>query len=1644
MEPPTGGITHTNTTFSTRSFISRSSFSLSKKGGGDGAEREPKGPLGLTTLYIPASENPPVADLIFVHGLNGGSHSTWRRGNSAECFWPRAWLPEDDAFRDVRIHTFGYPSGVTRESIINISDIARSLLASVKDSPSMNLKSKQPPLIFVAHSMGGLVVKKAYILGSREPEFKPVVDRVCSIFFLATPHQGAAIAQTLSRLTAMIGHRPFVEDLFPQSPLIQSISEDFPRVCSNIQLFSFYETRPMNVGVNKMLIVEKSSSVMNLANERRTFLDADHRNVAMYSTPDDPSYVSVRNALATVISFQRDTSRLQIRTAAQEDQDALDRFLGVSDGPEDDMMIQESIKLPGSCEWLTSKSYYQSWKGSMDSSFLWLRGRPGAGKSVLSSHIIGDLRIQGLDCCFFFFQARDNVKSTANGCLRSMAWQMAKLHPGIHDRLKAVMSDWRDSPIDKVDPHSVWRKVFLSGILKVKLNRPQFWVIDAMDECRNAADMLTFLTRIQEHWPLSVLVTSRDTMDAHQKGANPKIDIRSYTILEQDSLQDISLLLKANLPSLPCPGSDKWRTPEQIASAILDRSRGCFLWASIICSELRQVTSEREITKVIESTPSNMDAVYSEILAKMETARFGRATAKAIIAWTTYAFRPLSVAEIQTPIEMDINDKIDDVQRAISRCCGSLVYVDQYEKVQLVHSTAREYFTRKGAESDFILTKAEGHRRLAIVCLRFLLQDSQRTPIRSRRLGSENETGQVGHGRAPSPQPPPENPDPFTDYASNFLFQHLNHVRSNDEELLVMLSNFLASNNLLRWIEFIATNGDLRTVYQAGKTLNTLLHRRAQHSPPVGLARRQGKFALLEKWGDDLIHLVTNFSGWLRHSPRAIHHLIPPFCPPDSAICRQFTNPVRGLSVQGLSSRGWDDCLTTITYAEGMKPNAVAAGPGYFAVGIMNMAGQVLVYDDTIFQEIHTLFHREPVWRLAFAESGRLLASAGARAVRVWSLIDGSELLSFKITSLCLNLGFVDEDTVLRVVTKQNRLIEWDVDSNVSAHQEAVTWTADLPETMQGRTPMLAELGLATHLLAVIYRGENVVFWDCIDNGIYDTYEKNTGSIHVFGSHKVAEGSTTVRAAAFGHALDTNLFAATYTDGDLVVYDIDRGQAIAFTEDANTMVLAASRDGRTLAGADSMGNFTLFEFETLRPLYRVRFDTQILPTALCFTADSLRFIEIRGRQCRVWEPTVLLRTDMQDDETSSDTVSVSTGPQEVDHQITAAAVPEICSIACSYKSSAVFCGMEDGSVFAYDVSGPEPQKQLLFIQSAQWGAHLLHFDDRDSLLACGDRSGAFTVRNVSRPDSRRAQKDWEVGALLFEGQTPGQHTGMLRQILLSSTHHRLLVSTEKHDTLWPVPKRGEGVWICQHTSQGQSAGSRWISRPGSQSDRLLLVSDTRREFLVYDWANLTLVQKVSLSLDEDIRLDRFAPLAHHQYFATYTKISKAQDKAMTTASNAAQGDSILLWDYNDVEDGAKVHVPRSKLDALPSKVAHIIGVFGARLVLYTADHWIASVELQPPVSPGDGSSAVVDGSFTRHFFLPNDWIGSVVVSRMIFGIGRGGEILLARKSDLAVIKRGLEVTEEGGTFHPRRLHSSYSHSSGGRIPYRHGASPSTS
>jgi hypothetical protein len=119
--------------------------------GSSDTNHDPKGPCGLST--ISEMLETALADLIFVHGLGGGSRSTWTKDSDPDLFWPQEWLLQDAEFRDVRIHSFGYASDWREESILDISDFAKSLLGSIQHCPAIPKDSKVcgPPWLLLAH-----------------------------------------------------------------------------------------------------------------------------------------------------------------------------------------------------------------------------------------------------------------------------------------------------------------------------------------------------------------------------------------------------------------------------------------------------------------------------------------------------------------------------------------------------------------------------------------------------------------------------------------------------------------------------------------------------------------------------------------------------------------------------------------------------------------------------------------------------------------------------------------------------------------------------------------------------------------------------------------------------------------------------------------------------------------------------------------------------------------------------------------------------------------------------------------------------------------------------------------------------------------------------------------------------------------------------------------------------------------------------------------------------------------------------------------------------------------------------------------------------------------------------------------------------
>jgi len=139
---------------------------------------------------------------------------------STKKMWLRDLLPPKTPFQQSRIMTFGYNSTlVNRKSTARIRHWADELLkqaCSVRTTP----EERSRPIIFVCHSLGGLVGREAMIRLDRfTKQYKTLALRQCGLLFFSTPHMGTvqadwnAVLLSFAQMTIGIRSRDIIVHL---------------------------------------------------------------------------------------------------------------------------------------------------------------------------------------------------------------------------------------------------------------------------------------------------------------------------------------------------------------------------------------------------------------------------------------------------------------------------------------------------------------------------------------------------------------------------------------------------------------------------------------------------------------------------------------------------------------------------------------------------------------------------------------------------------------------------------------------------------------------------------------------------------------------------------------------------------------------------------------------------------------------------------------------------------------------------------------------------------------------------------------------------------------------------------------------------------------------------------------------------------------------------------------------------------------------------------------------------------------------------------------------------------------------------------------------------------------------------------------
>ncbi|CAH0052436.1 unnamed protein product, partial [Clonostachys solani] len=797
-------------------FTKRFTKTLPYKWRDKGTREEETVSTGLRLLH---TSNDPLLDLILVHSVREHSIKTWHKSGDTQTFWPQCWLPSEPGFHHVNIHTFSYEADVADAKLANmltVHDIGRSLFEQMRNCPDLR-NNERGPIIMLGHSLGGLVIKKVWcpwdvlpasshldvarlerlrsLLIKESPDFQ---SRMQTIFFLGTPHRGSEYAKILNKILSISGSSSpnYVKDLKLDSVATQVLNDDFGRQAHNIPIYSFYETKDTKLGVKSDIVVPKNSAILGpgFQNERIQYLIADHKEMCKFNSPKDANFRRLANALSGAIEDLLTNGRRGKKEESKEQLNSLMMFLSLSERLEEHYHAVE-----GSCQWIDDFKEFQEWK-NVDAktlvthtespryppAFLWVQANPGTGKTVLAAHVVKQLQDLNFNCAYHYFHIGDQASQSLAYFLRSLAFQMAAQNTLIRDNIfklcnKTTLPDLNDGP-------SIWAKLFSKGIFQIHGLTPQYWVIDAMDECTKYQEFFTILKGQQPSFPLRIFVTSRKVPDMARlrQSLEASLTLSSLEIPERSSMYDISCYIEARRDSLPTSSTEE---QSELAAEILRRSNACFLWVKLVLDELEQVYSSESIFQVLHAIPESMIPYYERTIATMAGSKHEKHIAKAVLLWTAGSARRLRTTELSHALKIDIEINLPNPENAIEGLCGQLISVDKHSGiVDFVHPTVREFLLADAA-GEFKIRRSAAHERIALVCLKALmshdLQPSRGRPAQRRVSQS-----------------------PFLDYAMTQFSEHVQGASSETDDLLIEIDRFFRTNSLT-WIEHIAHKGEL-------------------------------------------------------------------------------------------------------------------------------------------------------------------------------------------------------------------------------------------------------------------------------------------------------------------------------------------------------------------------------------------------------------------------------------------------------------------------------------------------------------------------------------------------------------------------------------------------------------------------------------------------------------------------------------------------------------------------------------------------------------------------------------------------------------------------------------------------------------------
>lgn len=491
------------------------------------------------------------------------------------------------------------------------------------------------------------------------------------------------------------------------------------------------------------------------------------------------------------------------------------------------------------CRWIFESTQFRNWESRVDmtshNGVLWIKGKPGAGKSTLMKQIWLHLRKESGDSLLaaFFFHGRGKnaLEKSPLGMLRSVLYQFLEQNARLCEVFLPIFLDKQRKHGVDIQWHFGELKSFLLSSVETLGSDPIVLLVDALDECMDeeVQSVVTFLeslacSAVESDKTLNICLASRHYPQIRM-GKVDEFVIETRSEHDKDIMEYVrqNLIVKDT----------------EIEQEILQKAAHVFLWVELVVKMINKAYNDgrvRAMKKVLRDVPSDLDDLYRELLTKGQSCDEIRETL-CMLQWVLFAKRALLPEELYFAVLSDIDpdhlgswDQRKESRHAIQRYTtttskglievrtltdhGDSVFqsdseeqeysigVDDTHKqvVQVIHESVKDFLVSvKGLQSlDSSLGKdiiGKCHSRLANCCLSYIMMRSLEFLDRENApdiYKSHLETGKITN---------PIKLYPFLPYALTYILDHIEAAGVGGVSQVEVLVNLQQGSEEIRRIQ---------------------------------------------------------------------------------------------------------------------------------------------------------------------------------------------------------------------------------------------------------------------------------------------------------------------------------------------------------------------------------------------------------------------------------------------------------------------------------------------------------------------------------------------------------------------------------------------------------------------------------------------------------------------------------------------------------------------------------------------------------------------------------------------------------------------------------------------------------------------------